>query len=177
MALVVRLADAGGSRAMGLVPSLVHQVAPSLPLTDVEPLEHLVERDVASLRLTSWLLTCLALAALGLAATGAYGTIWSLTLSHLREMRIRFALGARAWHLVRQSLAVLGPWLVAGVAGGALGAYLLSGLLRNQLFAVGFADPRLIAVLALLLGLLGAGGLLIPLSYHRRLDATSLLRG
>lgn len=176
MALVARFADAEADLS-GLIPDLLHRIDPGLPVARVEPLQGLVDRDTAHLRLTSSLMSFLALVALVLAATGAYGTIWSVTLSRLAEMRIRLALGAAPGDLVLRTARVLSPWILLGIAGGVAGAYLFAGLLRAQLYAVGLADLRLVTTLALVLGLLGAGGLLIPYVHHRRLETASLLKG
>jgi putative ABC transport system permease protein len=143
-----------GSRAQSLdktVRQMVAAVDPAQPVFDIRTMEERVEETWATHRLLSFLLTIFALLALLLATVGLYGVIAYTALRRLREIGVRFALGAQRADIfgliLRHGLRLLGLGLVIGAAG----AFASSRLLQSFLFGINPLDFSIY---------LGVGGLL-----------------
>jgi predicted permease len=128
-------AVAGGLR------KAVHEVAPQLPLSDLQTMRQREGRATAQNRFRAMLLTAFALAALLLAAIGIYGVLSFAVTVRTREMGIRIALGAERgsvqWLVLGEGLALVGLGIVIGLAGAFAGARVL----RTFLFDLTPSDP------------------------------------
>ena len=89
--------------------------------------------------------------ALVLAGLGIYSSMAFLVVQRTREIGIRLALGATPAGVVRHFLRRFAVPVVAGVAGGLLGAWLLAGALQGLLYGVAPRDPVTLLLLALML--------------------------
>jgi ABC-type antimicrobial peptide transport system permease subunit len=97
------------------------------------------------------LLSIFGIAACALAAIGIYGVMAYVVVRRTREIGVRLALGAPPGRVRRlvigQAMTQAGIGLVLGV----VGALLLGGVIRGQLFGVAPSDPTtLIATVAVL---------------------------
>jgi ABC-type antimicrobial peptide transport system permease subunit len=119
----------------------VHEVAPQLPLSDLQTMRQREGRATAQNRFRAMLLTAFALAALLLAAIGIYGVLSFAVTVRTREMGIRIALGAERgsvqWLVLGEGLALVGLGIVIGLAGAFAGARVL----RTFLFDLTPSDP------------------------------------
>ena len=119
-----------------IVPSVreaLKRVDAALPIYDVRPLMAYVDGANATRGFTMRLAVIFALVALTLASVGIYGVVaYSVTLRH-REFGVRRALGAGAAQVIalvaRDGARLLTRGIVAGLAGAALVAWFLRGLL------------------------------------------------
>ncbi len=140
----------------GPLREAVRSVDPNLPLSEVEPLERVVERSMQRTSFTMFLLAMAAAIALFLGAVGLYGVISYVVSQRIREIGIRMALGASRGRIsgmiLREGLAIT----LLGIAAGIAAAVALTRLLSALLFGVEPLDletflavPVLLALVAL----------------------------
>jgi len=129
----------------------VGKVDASLPVYDVASMDELLDRSLASRRLTAQMVGGFAIVALVLAAIGIYGLLAFMVGQRSREIGIRVALGASRAEIVKLIvskgviLAALG--IFAGVSVAAAAASLMGSLL----YGVRPHDPRVFVGVPVLL--------------------------
>lgn len=147
-----------------------------LPLYDAQTLDERIAQSLNTRRTPVLMLGAFAGLALLLAAIGLYGVIAFLTARRTAELGVRMAVGASA----RDVLAlVLGSGLrlcAAGIAVGALGAFVAGRLLRAELYEVGTADPAVFASVAAVLVAVALLACWLPARRAMRIDPASALR-
>ncbi|HEV2985712.1 MAG TPA: FtsX-like permease family protein, partial [Vicinamibacterales bacterium] len=133
-----------GDDPMAIIPTarqIVASIDPALPLNQVQTMEHAVSESVGQPRLMSALTVVFGVLAGLLAMVGVYGVTAYNVRRQRREFGIRVALGADE---ARVRNLVIGRGLtlaIAGVGSGALGSWLLTGLLQTMLNDVKPTDP------------------------------------
>ncbi|HSR40752.1 MAG TPA: FtsX-like permease family protein, partial [Longimicrobiales bacterium] len=154
----------------------VWSVDPDLPLPDVAPLSHDVERLVARERFVAVLAAVFAVVALAVAAAGVYGVMSYAVAARRGEMGVRLALGAAPERVLAR---VLGRGLLLAAAGlglGVAGALGLGRVISGFLFGVRPWDPGVLAgVVAVLLAVAALSGFL-PARRAARTDPAVTLR-
>ena len=139
-------------------------------------MDELIALSVGQRRLSMLLLSLFSGIALVLASIGIYGVMSYSVSQRSRELGVRIALGAARSDVLRlvlrqgMSLALLG----IGIGIGA--AFLLTRLIRSQLYQVGAGDPWTFAGVALLLGVTALTANLIPALRATRVDPAVVLR-
>jgi putative ABC transport system permease protein len=141
----------------GTARAVVSRLDPQLPLSDVRPVETLVERAQWHFRLYTRLFVGFALIALVLAALGLAGVMSHLVVERRQEIGVRLALGASPSDAFRLILNRVVALLGVGLAVGVFGTAILSRALGSLLFGV---PPRDLATLAAVLATLAVVGLL-----------------
>jgi putative ABC transport system permease protein len=135
MHLFLRAAGDAGA----LVPAVraaVREIAPAVPLYDVQMMTTRSSATTAQTRFTSGILGSFSLIALSLATVGIYGVMSVLVGQRRREIGIRMALGATEGMVVRM---VVGESLRVAALGAGLGlvaALPLTRVLRAMLYDV-----------------------------------------
>src|SRR5256885_17155649 len=140
MSFVVRTAGDAIS-VVPLVRAALRQLDSTVPLTNVMPMQGLVDRSIWDRRLYGTMFTLFAGIALLLAAIGVYGVVAYAVAQRTHEIGVRVALGAEQRDVLRL---VVGRGLgltAAGVALGGVGAAGFTRVLRSQLFGVSPRDP------------------------------------
>jgi putative ABC transport system permease protein len=133
------------------VRAAVRAIDPEQPIASVRTLEQAVGETVAARRFLMVLLSIFGLAACLLAAIGIYGVMAYVVARRTREIGVRIALGAPPGQVLRLVIAQAMTQAALGIAFGGLGALLLGGLIRAQLFGVSPGDPvTLLATVAVL---------------------------
>jgi putative ABC transport system permease protein len=133
MTVVIRTHGEDPTSIVPTARQIIASLDPSMPITAVQTMEQVVTESVGQPRLMSALTVLFGALAGILAMVGVYGVMSFNVRRQRREFGIRLALGAersRVTHLVVQRGLVLG---LAGVAIGALGAWLLTGFLKALL--------------------------------------------
>jgi putative ABC transport system permease protein len=168
-----------GSRAQSLgknVREIVAAVDPSQPVFDVRTMQQRVEETWTAHRLLTFLLGIFSLLALVLATIGLYGVIAYAALGRLREIGVRFALGAQRADIrsliVGHGLRLLG----AGLLIGTTGAVAFSRLLRSFLFGVDPLDPAIYLAVGGVLALAALLAAWLPARRASRVDPIVILR-
>jgi predicted permease len=161
--------------AVETIRRTVRAIDPALPISNIRPLDEVLDEEVASRRVGTTLLMGVAAFALILAVVGLYGVIAYFVAQHVPEMGVRIALGAQPGDILR-FVVVRGLSLaLAGVVIGTIAALALPRLLTSLLYGVTGSG---------LIGL-GAGLLLLALSFvasylparrATRLDPVAALR-
>jgi putative ABC transport system permease protein len=161
----------------GAVRSAVLAVDPEQPVDSIIPLTDLIRGSVAGQQFAMNLFMVFSGAALLLATLGIYGVMSYSVTQRTGEIGVRMALGAQTsdvlWMIVRQ-----GALLIAiGVAGGLLGAILLTRFIASMLYGVGASDPSTLAAASLTLALAALAACLLSARRATRIDPIMALRG
>jgi ABC-type antimicrobial peptide transport system permease subunit len=160
----------------GTARAVVSRLDPQLPLSDVRPVQTLVERSQWHFRLYTQLFVAFALIALLLAALGLAGVMSHLVVERRQEIGVRLALGASPSDAFRLILYRVLALVGAGLAVGVLGAAILSRALGSLLYGV---PPRDLVTLAAVLATLAVVGVLagaIPARQAARVSPITALR-
>jgi predicted permease len=171
----VRYAGDSGAMVTAIRQS-IHDVDPTLPVSDVLTLNEQVARSINIQSLVAQLSSFFGLLALFLSCVGIYGLISYLVSRRTNEIGVRMALGAaRAqvlWMVMRESL-----WLVVlGILIGMPVAFAGERLVSAMLFGLRPNDPlTLLAAVAMLLAIATLAGYL-PARRASRVDPMSSLR-
>jgi putative ABC transport system permease protein len=158
--------SANFSSVLPVLRRAVAHVDPRLTIWDAHSFDDLLGTELATPRLSSFLLGAFALVALVLAAIGLYGVMAFTVREETREIGLRMALGA-------------GPALSVIALGGAVGlvgALASSRVLAGLLFQVQPADPVALGAACLLLGLVALGAAYLPARRATRVDPAIALR-
>ena len=138
--------------------------------------DDLLATELATPRLSSFLLGVFALVALLLAAIGLYGVMAFTVREETREIGLRMALGAGPEQVRRDVLRRALSVIAIGGAAGLLGALVSSRFLAGLLFQVQPADPVALGAACLLLGLVALAAAYVPARRATHVDPAIALR-
>ena len=121
--------------------SILAEMDPNIPLSDITTMEDMVGRSVGSQRFIMVLVSLFASLALLLALAGVYGVQSYSVAQQTSEIGVRVAMGAsKSQILKRVVLQAMRP-AVLGVGIGVVGAFALSRFMTSLLFQVETTDP------------------------------------
>jgi ABC-type antimicrobial peptide transport system permease subunit len=158
------------------VRAAVRAIDPTVPASDLRPLEALVDRAISPRRFILFLIGAFAAAALFLASLGIYGVVSYSVNQRSQEIGIRMALGASP---ARVQARVVGGTLAlagAGVMLGVAASLALAKLLASMLYGVTATDPVTFGGTVLLLLALAAVAGYLPARRAARVDPITVLR-
>jgi ABC-type antimicrobial peptide transport system permease subunit len=145
-------------------------------VNNVQSLDHIIGQSLAPRRFARGLGMSFALIALVLAAVGIYGVLAYNVANRAREFGVRIALGASSRRVVSlvvgQGLAASLAGIVVGLAGAALGARLLSGML----FGVTPLDTSTYVVVVVVLLAVAIAACVVPAWRATRVDPLTSMR-
>lgn len=175
MTMIVR-SQAGERATAALVREVIRGLDPSVPVTEVVPMDETVAESMAQQRFSTLLLGSFGIAAIALAVLGLYGVISYGVAQRAKELGIRLALGA-APGTVRRLVMREGMTLAAiGVALGLVAAILLGRTLTTLVFGVSPTDAATLAGVTALLVVVAAVATFIPARRATRIDVVTVLR-
>lgn len=158
------------------VRSILREMDPEVPLSDIATLDQMLGQSVGSQRFMMVLVSLFAGVALLLALAGVYGVQSYSVAQQVPEIGVRVAMGASGTQVLRRiTLQAMRP-AVLGVVVGLGGAFALSRFMEALLFQVGTADPVTYAGVA---GALVAAALVsaaIPARKAARVDPVTAFR-
>ena len=154
----------------------VWEIDPEVTVPEVRTLDEVLSRSVAQRRFQMLLVTLFALAALALAAFGAYGVLSYAVARRTGEMGIRMALGAQRGDVLAMVLRQGMLPVIAGLAAGALSAAVIGRYLESLLFQVSPRDPVAFAVSGAVLLAVSVAACLIPARRATRVSPIEALR-
>src|SRR5439155_1068217 len=168
------LRTAGDPRAhASAVRGEVSRLDPELPVTKLRTMEQVLDGSLAPRRLSMWLLSAFASAALLLAALGIYGVMAYAVTRRTREIGIRMALGASRAGVLRGVVTEGMKLVTFGLIGGIAASLALTRLIATMLYGVSPTDPLTFAAVALLLSLVALAANLVPARRAASVDPMS----
>jgi predicted permease len=168
--------SASFSTVLPMLRRTLAQVDPRLTIWDAHSFDDLLGTELATPRLSSFLLGAFALVALLLAAIGLYGVLAFTVREETREIGLRMALGAGPERVRRDVLGRALTVIALGGAAGLLGALATSRVLAGLLFQVQPADPVALGAACLLLGIVALAAAYLPARRATRVDPAIALR-
>jgi putative ABC transport system permease protein len=159
-----------------MVRSILAELAPTSPVSNVRTLDDLVGESVAARRFTMLLLAALAGLALLLALGGVYGVLAYSVSRRRTEIGMRMALGASASTVMRLVISQGMRPVVIGLAAGVLGAVALSRYIASLLFGITRLDAPTYAAVAALLAAAAGLACYLPARDAMRVDVLTALR-
>ena len=175
MSLVIR-SSVEPSGLSAAVRQIVAEVDKSVPVSNVQTMDHIVSESITQPRFNLFLLGLFGTVAMLLSAAGIYGVTAYTVTQRTHELGIRLALGAQVGDVLKmilgQGMAVIGVGLVLGLAS----AFALMRLLRTLLFGVGENDPLTFAAITLVLLLVALLACYIPARRATKVDPLVALR-
>jgi ABC-type antimicrobial peptide transport system permease subunit len=129
----------------------VAAIDPELPFYSVRTLQDRVDASLMDRRTPTLLASGFAVVALLLAGIGIYGVLAYQVAQRRREIGIRMALGAGAPRIFGLVLGEGALIVGVGAAMGLAGAFFLRRAIESQLYQVGAMDPRVLALVGLVL--------------------------
>jgi len=163
-------------RLAGSLRATVHAVDPDQPLSDILPMDELVDHSLAGRRFNLILLSLFAALALVLSAVGIYGVMAYSVAQRTREIGLRMALGARRRAVLALVVREAGILTVTGLAAGLLLSLLATRLMASLLFGVGANDPVTLTAVSAVLALVSLGAAYLPGQRATRVDPMVALR-
>jgi putative ABC transport system permease protein len=175
MRLIVRM-DRDPAAVAAALRTVVREIDPSQPVTDVRTLQRFRSESLASPRLTALLLACFAALALGITLTGLAGVVAFSVSQRTREFGVRLVLGADPRDVLamvlREGMTVVTLGLALGVAGALFFTRLLSGLL----FEIEPRDPLTFLSVSCALLAVAAAACFVPARRATRVQPLVALR-
>jgi ABC-type antimicrobial peptide transport system permease subunit len=165
--------------AMREVRAVVYGAGRGEPIYAVRTLQEIAAESMSPQRFPMILLGIFAGLALLLASVGIYGVISYSVAQRVHEIGVRMALGAQRGDVFRM---VIGQGLrlaVAGLAAGAVGAFILTRVLSsfsNLIYGVGAADPATFVGVSLILTAVALLACYIPARRAANVDPMVALR-
>ncbi len=158
------------------ISAAIHDVDPSVPVSNVRPMAAVVSDSMAGDRFNTLLLGAFAAVAMLLAALGLYGVLAQLVGRRTHELGVRIALGADRTNIlgwvIGHGMKLTGFGLALGMAGAAA----TTRFARGMLYGVEPLDLITFAGTAAILGLVALAAALIPAWRATRVDPVESLR-
>ena len=158
------------------ITAAVHAIDPALAISNIRPLDEVLDEDVASRRVGTTLLVGFAAFALVLAIVGLYGVIAYFVVQHVPEMGVRIALGAQPGDILRFVLVRGMSLALAGVAVGTIAATALPRAMTSLLYGVAGSGAIIGICAGMLLLMLSFVASYLPARRATRLDPVAALR-
>ena len=149
---------------------------PRLPVHAAATLSSLLAQGLAGRRLPVLLMAAFGGLALLLASVGVYAMFASMAAAREREFGVRMALGSSRGAIARLVLRQGAMWMLAGLAGGAVGVVVVARLVRNLLYGVPPFDPVALGAAVATLLVCGVAALLVPIHRATHVDPVAVLR-
>jgi putative ABC transport system permease protein len=159
------------------IQALISSIDRAVPAVRVEPLEAIVDRATARVRLTMLLIAVAGGAALLLGVIGVYSVVSYAAAGRVREFGVRLALGAAPSHIGRM---VIGDGLVLVALGTVVGltaALAATRFLRSLLYDVTPTHAAEFALATLVLVVVSLAATLFPARRAARTNPAVVLRG
>jgi putative ABC transport system permease protein len=160
----------------GDVRAALKGLDPHLLITEMQPVDALVDKAQASTRFSLLLIGVFAVIAALLAAVGLYGVLATIVRQRTAEIGIRMALGAQPARIFRLVVGQALRLTAAGITVGLVTAFALTRGMNTMLVGVKATDPATFATIAALFLLIAVVASWLPAWRAASLDPTTALR-
>ena len=176
MTVVIRTRNADPTSILPAAKQIVASIDPTVPISRVETMDHVVAASVGQPRLLSALTGLFGGLAGLLAMVGVYGVMAYNVRRQRREYGIRLALGADAGRVQQLVIGRAGLLAVSGVALGVVRSLWLTRLLQTMLNDVKPGDPAVFAATAGGVLIVALAASYLPARSASRVDPMVVLR-
>jgi putative ABC transport system permease protein len=173
--LVIR-ADSNVSALVAEATRIVRRIAPTSPIEHVMTVAQIKDQSVAPRRLNAALISLFGVLAVIIAAVGIAGVLAFSVSARTNEIGIRMSLGANRGRVQRMILKEGGVLLAIGLVVGVAGAAVSARAIRGLLFGVAPYDPATLISVALMMAAIGIGACWIPALRAARIDPSIAMR-
>lgn len=160
----------------GAARSLLAEIDPTLPISDVQTLDGIVGGTVAGRRFHMLMLAVFAGVAIFLALAGIYGVQSYSVSRRTSEIGVRVAMGATHSQVIRQIVRQGMQPAAIGIGLGLVAAFGIAHLLSSLLFGVAPGDPLTYVGVTLLLAAAALIACYVPALRALRIDPVAALR-
>jgi putative ABC transport system permease protein len=168
--------SASQDAAVAAVRDAVRNVDADLPVWEVMSVDAELARDRFEIKMLSTTLGIFALVGLSLAGVGLYGVTAYAAAQRTREIGVRVALGAATRQIIWLVSRRAACQIVAGLAIGLPGAWMIGQLLQGELDASSAAEPTAYLVVVTMLIGVALAACAIPALRATRLNPVDALR-
>ncbi|HEV2247629.1 MAG TPA: ABC transporter permease [Terriglobia bacterium] len=169
--------SSGGAAAQAdLVRRAVRSVDANQPVSDVKTMDERIASSLAPQRFAATLLAVFAALAVLLAALGLYGLMSHSVAQRTSEIGIRMALGATRGGVLSLFVQEGLRLVLAGLAIGIAGAFVLARFLASLLYGVKPTDPVTFVAVSLILTAVALAACFIPARRAAKVDPMVALR-
>ena len=158
------------------VRAVVAEIEPRVPVSDLQPMQALVDQAMGPTRFALALIGVFAIIAAVLAAVGLYGVLSTTVRQRTAEIGVRMAFGAPHGSIFGLMISEGLKLSAAGIAFGLLAAYLLTRVMRSMLVGVGATDPLTFGAIVLLFFVIAGVASWLPARRAAGLEPTIALR-
>jgi putative ABC transport system permease protein len=158
------------------VERTVHQSDRNQPVSEMRPMDAVVDKAVSTARFDTLVLGVFAQIAFLLAATGIYGVVAYDVSRRTSEIGIRLSLGAQPGDVLRLILGQCARLAALGIALGLAAAFALTRFMESMLFGVKTTDAYTFAIVSLLLGAVALCAGYLPARHAMALHPAAALR-
>ncbi len=159
-----------------ILEATVAEIDPTVPISQVIPMEDVVRDAIARPRMTAALMFVLAGLAALLAGVGLYGVLSWTVARRVREIGVRIAIGADGRRVLRmvlsQGMTLVGVGLVVGTGA----AFVVGRTLQSLLTDLSTTDPVTVAAAALFFGAIALAACLVPAWRATRIPPSVAMR-
>jgi putative ABC transport system permease protein len=162
--------------SLNVIRTAILAVDPELPVSDISSMSGLVHQSVSQPRHTTLLLSCFAIFALLLSATGVYKVMFYAVAERTREIGLRMALGAERQNILRMVMGHGMALVLIGLGAGLTCAYGVTRWMSSFLFEVKSTDPLTFFAVGAILAATGFIACSIPAYRATKVDPMIALR-
>ncbi len=160
----------------GSLRRVVLDLDPTMPVDDIKVMQTRIDDSLVARRSPAVLAGMFAAAALLLAAVGSYGVLAYAVGQRRREIGVRMALGALPSQILQQFLSLGIKLLVAGVAVGVAGVWVVGRAMESVLYEVQGFDLTVVAITGLVMTTVVLLASLLPSRQASRVSPNEALR-
>jgi putative ABC transport system permease protein len=164
------------ARLSDSVRQVLHQIAPDVPITEIQTMDQQIDRSLSQQRLITYLAGGFGLLAVTMACIGLYGTMSYSVGRRTKEVGVRMALGAQPLDILKEVTSQGAALALVGIAVGVVGAFGAARLVASQLYGIAPMDPITFAGAVVLLAVVALVACFIPARRATRVDPMVALR-
>ncbi|UCC74202.1 MAG: FtsX-like permease family protein, partial [Gemmatimonadota bacterium] len=161
---------------VGTVRSMLAEIDPTLPISNIQTLDEIVGDSLAGRRFYMLMLAVFAGVAIVLALAGIYGVQSYSVSRRTSEIGVRVAMGATHEQVIGKIVRQGMQPAAIGIVFGLLAAFGISRLLSSLLFGVASSDPLTYVGVAILLAAAALVACYVPALRATRVDPVNALR-
>jgi ABC-type antimicrobial peptide transport system permease subunit len=154
----------------------VQSLNPALPISDLQPMQDLVDAQLGTRRVLMQVLAFFASVAFALSLVGIYGLISYSIAQRTKEVGVRRAIGASQGSILQMILTQTLRMTIAGVIVGAAAAIAVTRFLKSYLFHVSATDPATFVGVSVLFITVAACAAFAPALRAAKIDPVQALR-